>query len=145
MKTRVLIIDGHSVIFAWQWLRQMHSSNATAAREALIRELTSYQDWSGQKVVLVFDGKGCKTSCEKDGIQVYYSACNKTADDVIERLVAKYVDDYEITVVTCDGMESQTVSAMGALCVSAQQLEDDLVHVSRQLRHYLENRRKKLG
>ena len=57
---RYLIVDGHSVIFAWPELRALHSRRTGAARDELVRRLTQYQDSSGVRVVVVFDGRGEK-------------------------------------------------------------------------------------
>ena len=53
---RYLIVDGHSVIFAWPELRLQHGRRTGAARDELVRQLTAYQDASGIRVVAVFDG-----------------------------------------------------------------------------------------
>jgi len=53
-----LIVDGHSIIFAWPELSKLHQRRSSLAREALIRQLQHYQDWTGVPVVIVFDGKG---------------------------------------------------------------------------------------
>ena len=101
MSLEYLLVDGHSVIFAWPELRTLHVRRMAAAREALVKLLTDYQDQSGVRVVLVFDGRGVRTSEEAaspDGIQVFYASADRTADSVIERLVAKYAADYRITV-----------------------------------------------
>ncbi|PYK20611.1 MAG: hypothetical protein DME55_01760 [Verrucomicrobia bacterium] len=57
-RARYLIVDGHSVIFAWPELRKLHARRSSSAREALIKQLRDYQDWTGVRVVVVFDGKG---------------------------------------------------------------------------------------
>ena len=90
MSVQVLIVDGHSVIFAWPELRSLHDQRTASARDRLIRILTEYQDLSGTSVVLVFDGKGpvITQDSEPGGIQVFYSNTSHTADDIIERLVA---------------------------------------------------------
>ena len=59
--TRYLIIDGHSVIYTWDYLHKLHKSSKTSARENLIRRLTNYQDITGERVVIVFDGRGPTT------------------------------------------------------------------------------------
>src|SRR5580698_928802 len=86
---RVLIVDGHSVIFAWPEIRAMHARRTALARDAVIKALTEYQDSSGVHVVAVFDGKGARANeaTEPGGIQVFYSGKDQTADDIIERLV----------------------------------------------------------
>ena len=53
--TRYLVVDGHSVIFAWPELRKLHGRRSSLARDVLIRQLRAYQDWTGVHVVVVFD------------------------------------------------------------------------------------------
>ena len=124
MSAEFLIVDGHSVIFAWPDLRALHNQRTASARERLAKILTEYQDITGVNVVLVFDGRGPVISQEMEpgGIQVFYSNAGHTADDIIERLVAKYGRSYSITVATSDLLEQQTAIAFGGNCVSAEGL-----------------------
>lgn len=64
---RILLVDAHSIIFAWPELRKLHARKMMLARDELTRLLTAYQDSTGIKVVAVFDGKGAKTQDEKIG------------------------------------------------------------------------------
>lgn len=124
-----LLVDGHSIIFGWPELRALHSRRMASAREALVKTLTAYQDQSGVRVVLVFDGQGARPSDdgEPGGIQIFYAPAGRTADDLIERLVAKYAAIHRLTVATSDRLEQQTALAFGAaLCVTAEQLRDML-------------------
>jgi len=122
---RFLIVDAHSAIFSWPELRELHQRRMILAREALVKLLTEYQDITGIRVVAVFDGQGEKLSetTEPGGIQVFYSSQEETADSVIERLVAKYGRDHDITVATSDLLEQQTATSFGAICVST-----DILH-----------------
>ncbi len=43
-RTRYLVVDGHSVIFAWPELRKIHERRSSLAREALTKQLRDYQD-----------------------------------------------------------------------------------------------------
>jgi uncharacterized protein len=124
MSEQFLIVDGHSVIFAWPELRALHDQKTALARDRLTRILTEYQDLTGINVVLVFDGIGPVISQEREpgGIQVFYSNTGHTADDIIERLVAKYGSLYSITVATSDLLEQQTAIAFGGDCISAESL-----------------------
>jgi len=126
VNARVLLVDGHSIIFAWPELRRLHQRKGSLAREALVKALTDYQDYTGIHVVAVFDGKGVAASdaSEPAGIQIFYSGAGQTADDIVERLVAKYGGRREITVATSDMLEQQTASAFGALCITAQGLKE---------------------
>jgi uncharacterized protein len=133
MSQRFLIVDGHSVIFAWPDLRALHARKTASARGRLARILTEYQDFTGIQVVLVFDGKGATVTEEKEpgGIQIFYSNKGHTADDLIERLAAKYANRYPLTVATSDLLEQQTAIAFGADCVSADGLRDLIENAQR--------------
>jgi predicted RNA-binding protein with PIN domain len=124
MSAQVLIVDGHSIIFAWPELRALHESKTSLARDQLTKILIEYQDLSDTNVVLVFDGRGPLITHENEpgGIQVFYSNTGHTADDIVERLVAKYSHIYSITVATSDLMEQQTAIAFGGNCISAEGL-----------------------
>jgi predicted RNA-binding protein with PIN domain len=132
-RARYLIVDGHSVIFAWPELRKLQARRASLAREALIKRLRDYQDWSGVRVVVVFDGKGRKieaTSAPAD-IQVFYSRTGQTADAIIERLASKYARQFELMVATSDSLEAETVQACGAEWISPEGLRSLLFSARR--------------
>ena len=142
---RYLIVDGHSVIFAWPELRKLHARRTARARHELVKILTAYQDASGVRVVVVFDGKGGKANeaSEPGGIQIFYSAADQTADAIVERLVAKYGSRHEITVATSDLMEQQTATTFGALVVSAEGLRPWLEDAQRGLARRIKQHRRK--
>jgi hypothetical protein len=102
--TRYLIVDGHSVIFAWPELRKLHARRSSLARESLIKQLRDYQDWTGVRVVVVFDGKGRKIDASSDPgeVQIFYSRSGQSADAIIERLASKYATEYDLVVATSD-------------------------------------------
>jgi predicted RNA-binding protein with PIN domain len=124
MPESFLIVDGHSIIFAWPELVALQRRNGASARENLIKILTEYQDLSGVNVVVVFDGKGERINevTEPGGIQIFYSNAGRTADEIVERLVAKYGHKHTITVATADLLEQQTVISFGAQCVGSEGL-----------------------
>jgi len=117
---RYLIVDGHSIIFAWPELRKLHARRPSLAREALIKELRQYQDWTDMNVAVVFDGRGARVSEQSDphDVQIFYARRGQSADAIIERLASKYASRFEITVATSDSLEMETVNASGAACVS---------------------------
>ena len=123
-RARYLIVDGHSVIFAWAELRKLQARRSSLAREALIKCLRDYQDWTGVRVVVVFDGKGRKIEATSDpaDVQIFYSRTGQTADAIIERLASKYARQFELTVATSDSMEGETVGACGAEWISSEAL-----------------------
>jgi len=142
---RYLIVDGHSVIFAWPELRKLHARRTELARNELVKILTDYQDASGVRAVVVFDGKGgeANEASEPGGIQIFYSAAGQTADAIVERLVAKYAGRHEITVATSDHMEQQTATTFGALVVSAEGLRPWLEDAQRDLARRIKQHRRK--
>ncbi len=121
---RYLLVDAHSVIYACPELLALHRRNMEVAREQLIQRLTAYQDATGVRVVVVFDGKGAHTSQEKipGGVQIFFSKTKGTADQVIERLVAKYGKEHDMTVATNDRLEQQTAITFGAMAISVDAL-----------------------
>jgi uncharacterized protein len=132
-RSRYLIVDGHSIIFAWPELRKLHARRSSLAREALLKQLRDYQDWTGVHVIVVFDGKGKKVDAISDpvDVQVFYSRSGQSADAIVERLASKYAKRFELLVATSDLMEAETVHACGADSVSPQGLRGLLADARR--------------
>jgi predicted RNA-binding protein with PIN domain len=130
---RYLIVDGHSIIFTWPELRKLHARRRSLAREALIKQLRQYQDWTGVNVAVVFDGRGARVSEQSDphDVQIFYARRGQSADAIIERLASKYASRFEITVATSDFLEMETVNASGAACVSPDGLRELLEAVEK--------------
>ncbi len=124
MRARYLIVDGHSAIFGWPEMARLHQRRSMLARDALVKKLQDYQDWTGVRVVVVFDGSGVAANEASDphGVQIFYSRAGQTADSLIERLASKYAEKYDLVVATSDLLERETVSASGANCVSIENL-----------------------
>ena len=89
-----------------------------------MKQLRDYQDWTGVRVIVVFDGRGSKVQATADPheIQVFYSRTGQTADAIIERLASKYAGRFELRVATSDYLEQETVSACGAEAISPEML-----------------------
>ena len=124
MRAQYLIVDGHSVIFAWPDLRALHRRRSSLARDALVARLRHYQDWTGVRVAVVFDGKGTAVNVSSDPgeIQIFYSREGQTADSIIERLASKYAPRFKLVVATSDVLEQETATACGAECISTEAL-----------------------
>src|SRR5436305_6129181 len=132
-RTRYLIVDGHSVIFAWPELRKLHARRSSLARETLVKQVRDYQDWTCVHIVVVFDGKGKKVEATSDpaDVQIFYSRSGQSADSIIERLASKYAKRYELMVATSDSMEAETVHACGAESISPDGLRELLASARR--------------
>jgi len=103
----------------------------------LTRLLQQYADQTGHHVTVVFDGYGSKQKLAPvvtgAGIEVIFSDPGKTADDVIERLVAQAAQRQQIRVVTSDNVERQVVEGLGAASISAEGFEQECRIVMREL------------
>ncbi len=126
MRPQYLLVDGHSIIFAWPELRSLHDRRTSLARDALVRQLRDYQDWTGIHVVVVFDGRGPVVSHETHPgeIQIFYSRAGQTADSIIERLASKYAERFDLLVATGDYLEQETATASGAEAISPERLRE---------------------
>jgi len=125
----LLIVDGHSAIFGIEDLREMHHGpKRHLARIKLVKRLRNLGDISGWKVVLVFDGQQKERSYEggaDEGILVVYSRARETADAVVERLAARYVEKgHRVRVASNDNMVMLTATTFGAEGLRIAQLED---------------------
>jgi uncharacterized protein len=122
MGAQYLVIDGHSVIFAWADLRRLHDQNRAAARKALADRLQHLHDTTHWRVTLVMDGKlGTAIPMGKrkaTDMVISYATADQTADSIIERLVAASGVAEAITVVTADEAERLTVESLGAATAS---------------------------
>ena len=130
MAYEYLIVDGHSVIFAWPELRDLHDRRSSLARDELVKRLRHFQDWTGTRVVVAFDGKGARTTsiADQGEIQIFYSRAGQSADAVVERLASNYAREFRIVVATDDLLEQETVAACGAetiSCAGLRALLDD--------------------
>lgn len=134
---RFLLVDGHSMIFAWDELRALHEQRMALAREALCQRLQAYQDASpGERVVVVFDGRHGegKEPRRPEEIQVLYSKKGGSADEILERLACKYAKEHDLTVASRDRAVLDMVSAFGASAISANGLADLLEVAERRFR-----------
>lgn len=146
MSQRFLLVDGHNVIFAWPELRGLHARRTEAARDELIHILTRYQDVSGVRVVVAFDGGTAQrpqsATSGDAGIQVFYANAGRQADTILERLVAKYAARHDITVASGDAMIRQTAITFGASVITTDALRDEIARADAELARALEQRRR---
>ena len=87
MGAQYLVIDGHSVIFAWADLRRLHDQNRAAARKALADRLQHLHDTTRWRVTLVMDGKlGTAIPMGKrkpTDMVISYATADQTADSIV--------------------------------------------------------------
>lgn len=143
-----LLVDGNNIIHAWSELKDLHRRGKGLAHERLRHLLEGYQDVSGERVVLVFDGRYVqeikRDQQEEHEVQIIYSDSSRTADDIIERLCAKYADRYRITVATNDLAEQSMVHSLGAEVISSDGLRCQLENTAGVMDEWL-NRYRRSG
>ena len=101
------------------------------------------------RVVIVFDGRGpgrrASDATEPGGVQVFYAPAGKTADEFLERLVAKYAGVHRLIVATGDGLVTQTAITFGAeSCLSPDGLRSAIALAEREGERMLREHRRKL-
>ncbi|MCG3146746.1 MAG: hypothetical protein PCFJNLEI_00180 [Verrucomicrobiae bacterium] len=149
MTDRKLIVDGYSVLHFWPRLRKLAGRSLPQQRDALLAVLRQYSDATGWQITVVFDGYAAKHKPEHPdptpGLTVIFSDAGKTADDVIERMVATAERPGNITVITSDNLERRTVETLGAQSTSCELFEreitDALGELARLIREHSRPRR----
>ena len=114
-----LIIDGYNLLHQDDAL-DGHRNELQTARQRLVRRIERVALEMAPRITVVFDGRqgGRDAAFDAPHLEVLFSPANRTADAVIERMVAKSECPEKIGVVTSDRMEAQIVSAAGASVLS---------------------------
>ena len=141
----LLIVDGYNVIGAWSEAEKKGWS-LDESRDRLMRQLEDYAGFSGEEILLVFDGyqsERTTTTEEKHGdltliftrhgevsryhnIYVVYTKEAETADSYIERAAAQTPRYRELRVATSDGLEQSQVLSSGAIRMTSRELLREL-------------------
>lgn len=121
----LLIVDGYNVIGAWKEA-QRSGWSIDASRDRLLHQLQDHSGYSGEDVVLVFDGyqsdRRIRTEEIYGGVTQVFTMHGETADSYIERLVAITPRYRIVRVATSDGLEQSQVLSTGATRLTAREL-----------------------
>ena len=114
-----LIIDGYNLLHQDEALNG-HRQDLQTARQRLVRRVERVAPELAPRITVVFDGRerGRDVAFDAPHLEVLFSPANRTADAVIERMVAEATHPERILVVTSDHVEEQIVSAAGAEVMS---------------------------
>jgi hypothetical protein len=119
-----ILVDGFSLLHRWRRLAPGHPRHSAAARDELVRVLTSYSDACGTPITVIFDGGGARPgtppALSPSGLEVFYSRNGRTADDIIERVTHRLKSHGEVLVVTDDRAERETVLSLGGMASSCE-------------------------
>ncbi|MFH1563943.1 MAG: NYN domain-containing protein [Nitrospirota bacterium] len=149
----ILIVDGYNIINQWTGLKRelqktgLPGNGFEHARNELIEIMAEYQAFTGDKVVVVFDGyrtnKSQITKSNELGIEVIFSKRNQTADSVIERLAYKerqaclVGEGKTILVATRDTALERIIIGLNCIIISPQKLEDMVKRVKADIKAVL--------
>jgi predicted RNA-binding protein with PIN domain len=142
-----ILVDGYSLLHNWPELAPGRPRHSEAARDALIRRLTHFQDATGTPVTVFFDGGGRRGPAHphdaEHAVEVIFSRNGKTADALIERAAHRFAALGDVLAVSDDRAERDTVSAMGGFASDCRdfirQVNDALGEQAEDVRHH--NRR----
>jgi len=140
MSDNILVVDGHNAIHAWDECAELlrNSSGTSAARARLVSELSLFHDVSPWKVVVVFDrsrhGEAVQPAgkaANEVGVRVLFADGKRSADGVIESIVAKYAADCRMMVASNDRMVLHAALGGGAEAISITSLIEMIQHERR--------------
>ena len=137
-----LLVDGYNIIFAWDELKKIAEENLDAARSELINMMCSYQGFSGDELILVFDAyrvKGKHREVEKYyNINIVYTKESETADSYIERTSHELSKKHRVRVATSDGAEQMIILGNGAMRISAAEFQKRYQAAQKAIREYMD-------
>ncbi len=136
-----LIIDGYSLLYRDPALARLRQGDFRQARESLIRRIDRLSSALAPLVELVFDGRdqGSREQVDVTALHLVYSPAPRTADALIEEMVASANDPAGICVVTSDRLERDVVTAAGAEAMSCAAFLDRLDELERVVQRTLKH------
>ena len=132
-----LLVDGYNILYAWDELRELMKITLDGARHRLMDMLCNYQGYRKYNLIVVFDAYkvagGVGSAQDYHNIHVVYTKEAETADQYIEKFAHDMGKKHRVTVATSDGLEQVIIRSQGCLLMSANDLEEDMERVSRQI------------
>jgi len=130
-----LVLDAYNVIGALE--RYRDADDFDAARELLVTDALKAAGWTGRSIIVVFDAHRAPDPRREEAraggaVRIVYSAPGESADDEIERLLAKL--EGTATVYTADFALQRTALARGSTRATPREfanLLDELPAVTR--------------
>ncbi|MBR6119561.1 MAG: NYN domain-containing protein [Oscillospiraceae bacterium] len=139
--TRILVVDGFNVIFAWPELAAIAETDLEQARERLMEILANYAAFTRTETVLVYDaykvkgGKGERF--DYHGVRVVYTKENETGDAWIERFCHDVGKNRELRVVTSDNLIQVSALRSGVLRQSAREFGEEIDRIYGDIEQFL--------
>lgn len=136
---KFIFIDGYNVINSWSNLKHEKEVSLDSARQKLIDILHNYGAIHGCKIMLVFDGYKVARNLESKyeynkNLTVVFTKSGETADAYIEREIHNIGRRFEVSVVTSDSLEQQTIFQRGATRISSIEFYNMVFDTSEDIR-----------
>ena len=121
-----MIVDGYNFIFYDPELKRLSKEDLYLAREKAVEELSAYREFTGGRLIIVFDGyrveNNAGTVQRKGSVEVVYTRTDETADAWIEANAVRLAKQYRLTVATSDALIQNSIFAHGAMRLSTREL-----------------------
>ena len=128
----LLLVDGYNVIGAWDVPRAEHLS-IEEARDRLVHLIADYAGYSGEEVVVVFDGhytdRPVRSKSRVHGVEVVFTKHAESADNYIESLCAAAPKWRHVRVATSAAVEQTVTLGRGAVRLSSREFVLELTQV----------------
>ena len=120
----LLLVDGYNVIGAWDVPKKEHLS-IDEARERLVHLVADYAGYSGEEVIVVFDGhytdRMVRSHSTVHGVEVIFTKHAESADNFIEAQCAAAPKWRQVRVATSDSIEQTVTMGRGAVRISSRE------------------------
>ena len=120
----LLLVDGYNVIGAWDVPKKEHLS-IDEARERLVHLIADYAGYSGEEVIVVFDGhytdRTVRSHTTMHGVEVIFTKHAESADNFIEAQCAAVPKWRQVRVATSDSIEQTVTMGRGAVRISSRE------------------------
>lgn len=142
---KIIFVDGYNVINSWPNLKAGKGENLQGSRQKLIDILHNYGSYNNCRVVLVFDAHKVVGNLENKevinrNLTIVFTKDGETADSYIEKEVHNIGRKYEVSVVTSDSLEQQTIFQRGAVRMSSLEFYSEVLKTEEKIRVKTEKR-----
>ena len=128
----LLLVDGYNVIGAWRVPREERLS-IEEARDRLVHLVADYAGYSGEEVIVVFDGhytdRTSRSRQRVNGVEVVFTRHAESADNYIEAACEAAPRWRHVRVATSDAVEQTVALGRGAVRISSREFLMELEQV----------------
>ena len=128
----LLLVDGYNVIGAWNVPKE-ENLTIEEARERLVDLIADYAGYSGEEVVVVFDGhytdRAMRSHANVHGVEVVFTKHAESADNYIEAVCQRTPKWRQVRVATSDFIEQTVALGRGAVRISSREFLVQLTQV----------------